>query len=142
MDSSSIVKLYVEEEHAAETREMMRLADRLASTVIAYVEVKAALARHHRERRIRTRNQFNRINENFEADWPAFLASPVSDAVVISSAALVATHPLNAYDAVHLASALAVHKGTPEDISFSTWDEQLARAARAEGLSLAHEVTP
>ena len=140
MDSSSIVKLYVEEEHAKETRGLAQAADRLASTAIAFVEVKAAFARHHRERRIRARSQYQRINEDFDAQWQTFLVHPVTDAVIRHAGTLALAHPLSGYDAVHLASTFAVQTGTPEEVRLSTWDGQLARAARAEGLSLAHEV--
>ena len=140
MDSSSIVKLYVDEEHTEETREMAQVADRLASTAIAFVEVKAAFARRHRERRIRTRNQYQRINDDFEAQWQAFLVHPVNDAILRHAGALVVANPLSGYDAVHLASTIAVQARTPEEVRLSTWDLQLGRAARAEGLSLAHEV--
>lgn len=140
MDSSSIVKLYVDEEHATETRQTVAASDRVATASIAYVEVKAAFARHRRERRIRTRNLLQRVNNDFDADWPAFVASTTSTDIIQRAAELVAIHPLSGYDAVHLATALSLRSRTPEEVSFSSWDGQLARAAQAEGLSLAHEV--
>lgn len=141
MDSSSIVKLYVDEEHAGETLQAVEASDRIATASIAYVEVKAAFARRHRERRIRTRNQLRKVNNDFDVDWPAFITSATSTDIIGRAAQLVATHPLSGYDAVHLATALTLRSQTPEDVSFSSWDGQLSRAARAEGLSLAHEVT-
>lgn len=142
MDSSSIVKLYVDEEHAMETRDVALAADRLASTAIAFVEVKAAFARRHRERRIRARSQYERMNEDFEAQWQTFLVRPITEPIVRRAGQLVITHPLSGYDAVHLATVFAVQASTPEEVRVSTWDSQLSRAALAEGLSLAHEVSP
>jgi predicted nucleic acid-binding protein len=141
LDSSSIVKLYVDEEHSAETRRAAEAADRLAASFIAYVEVKAAFARHRREQRIRTR-QYQRLSDEFESDWPEYHALTVTEAVIRAAADLVSTHALSGYDAVHLASALSLAAQTPEDLGLSSWDSQLVRAAEAEGLSLAHEVTP
>ena len=45
------------------------------------------------------------------------------------------------HDAVHLATALVVSDSSGEELLISTWDRDLALAAEAEGLSLAHEVT-
>lgn len=48
--------------------------------------------------------------------------------------ALVEAHRLKAYDAVHLASAAAIHGRLAEPIRFASWDLGLEKAARREGL--------
>lgn len=141
LDSSSIVKLYVDEDHSNETRQVVATASRVSSTILAYVEVRAALARQRRERRIRTERSYNQVLDTFLADWRDYHSIPTSDEVVERAGDLAADHALSGYDAVHLASAIRLRRGTAEEVRFSTWDGRLARAARSEGLPLAHEVT-
>jgi predicted nucleic acid-binding protein len=57
------------------------------------------------------------------------------------AATLADKHRLTGFDAVHLASALDVNRSLFGELSLATWDKELATAAEAEGLSLAHEVT-
>jgi hypothetical protein len=47
---------------------------------------------------------------------------------------LAVVHSLRGMDAVHLATALLVRHAEPVVV---TWDDDLARAARAEGLAVA-----
>ncbi|MBO0706273.1 MAG: type II toxin-antitoxin system VapC family toxin, partial [Candidatus Dormibacteraeota bacterium] len=82
----------------------------------------------------------------FEADYfgaaggvgeaGGFLAVPVRSAILARATRLVAAYPLRAYDAVQLASALAVAEVVPELAGFAVFDRQLRAAAAAEGLSL------
>ena len=52
LDTSALVKLYVEEEGSATVREAIARAETVATTVIAYVEACAAFARRRREGRL------------------------------------------------------------------------------------------
>ena len=47
------------------------------------------------------------------------------------------THALRAYDAVHLAGAIAFAAG--EELDFACWDKELRAAARKEGFPLVPE---
>jgi predicted nucleic acid-binding protein len=143
MDSSSIVKLYVQDESGiTETRTAAVQADYIATSAIAYAEVRAAFARMRRSGRVRSARAHRGVVAAFETDWPSFLAVNVSSEIIHRAGELTETHPLSGYDALHLASALGTEETIPESITLSTWDNQLSRAAKAEGLSLAHEVKP
>lgn len=60
----------------------------------------------------------------------------VSDEVLEEAARSVARHPLRAFDAVQLASALAARAVDPSLTAFACFDATLANAARAEGFAL------
>ena len=59
----------------------------------------------------------------------------VDEALARTAGELAAEHRLRGYDAVHLASALAVNAA---DVLLATWDKTLAAAALATGRLLAN----
>ena len=69
----------------------------------------------------------------FEAMWSDVAVQPVSDATIAQAAGFAERHTLRAYDALHLATALATEG---DDLAFASWDNDLRRAAGAEGLRL------
>jgi uncharacterized protein len=141
-ESSAVVSIYLREHdrHAVVQGELER--EPIASSVLSYVEVRATLARagfRETPRRL-TRAGYNRAIQEFESDWPSYVRLPVTEELIQSAAELARTHLLRAYDAVHLATALALSEQIPDRLLVSTWDQELATAAEAAGLSLAHEV--
>jgi predicted nucleic acid-binding protein len=64
--------------------------------------------------------------------WPALYIVETTRAVTDRAAELVATHPLRGGDAIHLASALLL----APDVVVAVWDEHVAAAAEAEGLTV------
>ncbi|MBV8134275.1 MAG: type II toxin-antitoxin system VapC family toxin, partial [Deltaproteobacteria bacterium] len=52
LDTSAIVKLYAAESGTAQTKRLVAAAKRVASTMVAYAETRAALARKYRMRQI------------------------------------------------------------------------------------------
>lgn len=106
-------------------------ARRPVSNRIVYAEGRAALALARRvERLSRTYGAAMRL---FEEVYDSVEAIDVSEEIVRHAGALAERHDLRGYDAVHLASALAV---VPEGEPFVTWDAALADAARLEGLAV------
>jgi hypothetical protein len=68
-----------------------------------------------------------------DAYYDAIVAVDVSEGIVRHAGDLAERHDLRGYDAVHLASALAV---VPAGEPLVTWDTALADAARLEGLAV------
>jgi uncharacterized protein len=60
----------------------------------------------------------------------------VTDRLVHEAADLAETHRLRAYDALHLASALALRRQMDGPPMFASWDDDLDATARREGLPL------
>lgn len=101
-----------------------------AASVVAYPEARAAFARRKRERSL-TPMDWRRAKAAFEADWPRLLALDVSSPLAKSAGELAERHRLRGFDALHLASYLAIVREFPEeDVRFSSADRHLERAAR------------
>lgn len=136
LDSSNVVKLYVEEEDSTNVEQVVHRADRVSSSRIGYAEVRAALAAAWRAERLAER-PYRDLVQTFDRDWRRYIKVSPSEAIIRLAANLAEKHGLRGYDAVHLASALSLKSLTPEPVSFSSRDQDLAEAASAEGLALA-----
>jgi len=135
LDTSALVKLYVEENGSATVREAVAGAETIATTVIAYVEACAAFARRRREGPL-SRSDYRRTIHDLQSDWDRYLLLEVTNELVRSAAELAAIHPLRAYDAIHLASAKVLQERLQGPIFFACWDSRLSAIAKREGLTL------
>jgi predicted nucleic acid-binding protein len=77
LDTSALVKLYVEEAGSATVREAIARAETVATTVIAYVETCAAFVRRRREGRL-SRGDYRRIIQDLQSDWDHYLLLEVT----------------------------------------------------------------
>lgn len=138
VDSSSVISWHLEEPGRHElVRRAIEAADAVASSLLTYAEVQAGFARARREQRL-TSARHARASSDFDRDWRNYAKIQATNRLVHLAGDLAQTHALKAYDAVHLASALTLRDRVPDTISFSTWDERLARAAASEGLERYH----
>ena len=110
-------------------------ADTVATSIIAFVEARAAFARRHREKRISSAAHA-RLVRDFAADWDRYLVLEATQPLMRLAGRLAATHALRAYDAIHLASAKILREKLAEPVSFASWDARLVAAARKEGLEV------
>ena len=131
LDTSSLVKLYVEEEGSGRVRELVERAEVVATSVVAYAEARAALGRQRREGGL-TADGYDRVKNDFERDWPRYLTIEVSEAVYRSAGDLAEKHHLRGFDSLHLASYVSLYRDGARQIRFSAFDEALNRAARKE----------
>jgi hypothetical protein len=109
---------------------------------LARVEVPAALWRKHRLGELSAEDTAVLV-EDFEWDWfgesdgeLSFAVLGITQHVLEEAARSVARHPLRAFDAVQLASALVARAADSSLTSFACFDEVLAVAARAEGFTV------
>lgn len=131
LDTSSLVKLYVEEEGSHLVRDLLQRAELVATSVVAYAEARAALARQRREGGLTTAG-YDRAKSDFERDWPRYLTIEVSEAVYRSAGDLAEKHHLRGFDSLHLASYVSLRAEGAGQIRFSAFDDALNRAARKE----------
>lgn len=75
--------------------------------------------------------------EELDTIWTALDVLEVSDTLIHAAARTARDHTLRAYDAVHLAGALAFAEG--EALDFLCWDRELSEAADKEGFALIPE---
>lgn len=133
LDTSALVKLYVQETGSFQVREAVGQADLVATCRVAYVEACAAAARKRRLGEL-TGTEHRRFLRHLEADWERLFLMEVSDTLTRRAARLVERHPLRGYDALHLASALLLKDRVRVPVRFLCFDARLHEAAVAEGL--------
>ncbi|HWP99488.1 MAG TPA: type II toxin-antitoxin system VapC family toxin [Vicinamibacterales bacterium] len=131
LDTSSLVKLYVEEPGSEAVRRLVAAATIVATSLVAYPEARAAFARRRREGVLRP-SAFAAARRSLDADWPHYLAIGVSARLCREAGELAERYRLRGYDAVHLASfAELARSAGARDTRFSSFDDRLNRAAGA-----------
>jgi predicted nucleic acid-binding protein len=75
--------------------------------------------------------------DELDTIWAALDVLDVTDTLIQAAAKTARDHALRAYDAVHLAGALAFAEG--EEVAFVCWDHELNEAADKEGFALIPE---
>jgi len=131
LDTSSLVKLYVEEKKSTLVRRLVESAEVVATSVVAYPEARAAFARQYREGGLTTAEHV-RAKADFEQDWPRYLTVEVSETVYRNAGELAEKHRLRGFDSIHLASYLSLFREGARHVRFSAFDEAMNRAAREE----------
>ena len=133
LDTSWLVKLYVEEDDSDGVRALVAADPTVAVSDLCFVEMHSAVARRRREGKMAARVA-SAVLGRFRREWTDRHRVAVSAEVIARAADLVAAHPLRSLDAVRLASALLVAEGAPEPVRFGAGDKNLIAAARSEGL--------
>ena len=129
LDTSSLLKLYVEEDGSDQVRQDFAEADAGATSAVAYAEVRAAFARRRREGTV-TPATFSALKRDFESDWPQYLVVEPSVALCHTAGGLAERYALRSFDSIHLATFLQVAASlAPAETRFSSFDRQLNRAA-------------
>jgi uncharacterized protein len=130
LDTSSLVKLYVQEVGSEDVRNLVARAAVVATSIVAYPETRAALARLRRSGDL-TPAKLAAAKRSFEEQWPAFLTLDVTAAVSREAGDLAERYALRGFDALHLASfAEVARRAGPADTRFSSFDDPLNKAAR------------
>jgi len=136
LDTSVLVKLYVDEDGSPVVREVLQRATVAATSALAYVEARAALARRRREGGLAA-SEYRRAVRSFDDDWVHYQRVSVTDRLIREAAEAAESLNLRAYDAVHLVSALTVAARLEARVIFACWDADLSEAARPGGASIA-----
>lgn len=130
LDTSSLVKLYVEQMGSQDVRHMVAEAAVVTTSVVAYPEMRAALARLRRNGDL-SPTQLAAAKGDFEAQWPAFLSLEVTAALGREAGEFAERYALRGFDALHLASfAEIARRAEITDTRFSSVDDRLNKAAR------------
>lgn len=133
LDTSALLKLYVQEDHTDYVRSLVGRAEAVTTSVVAYPEARAALVRAADERRLDPRTHASRV-ALLNADWNSYVVIGLTGLVAQLAGELAEKHRLRGFDAVHLASAISTP--SEDSVTFLAFDERLTAAAGAEGLSL------
>lgn len=131
LDTSSLVKLYIDEPGADAVRALRNDSAAVATAVVAYAEARAAFAAMRRAGAL-TAAAHAGVTREFDRDWSGLAVVPVDEARCRTAGDLAERHGLRGFDSVHLACYLAVAAAAdPASVVFSSFDERLNRAAAA-----------
>jgi len=143
-DSSALVKYYIPEvgthwvKILVDDRADGEWCNAVASSSLSVVEVVSAFTKRHRMRKI-SEGLTAALISRFLRDGRQRCTLLEADSTVIDTAVqLIQRHPLRAYDAVQLATALILNRVLIADklppLTFVSADDVLCKAAQAEGL--------
>jgi len=133
LDSSALVKRYVQERGRGALEDRLQGSDRLFSSAITYAEVHAALAAKHRGRGM-NQQELLQVQNDFERDWLQFEEVAVNQETLRLVRDLVNRVPLRGMDAIHLAAALWLAAKPALKPQLVSTDERLLNAAQKFGL--------
>jgi len=140
LDSSALIKRYVSETGSAwiQTLADPNTRNKLIIARIAWVEVLSALWRRQREGSLSPASVTKAIRAfRYDLDTQCQVIE-LDRALAEAAGQLIGKHPLRAYDAVQLASALRIHisfsRARSATLAFLTADDRLLAIAQAESL--------
>lgn len=131
LDTSALVKLYVQEQASQDVREVTQQAESIVTSRVAYSEACAALAQRRHDRRLAFL-EFRDALEVLSQQWLTFGSVEVDE---YAAGEIAIKHTLRGFDAIHVAAALAVSAKVGKDtLIFSSFDSRQLEAAQGEGL--------
>jgi predicted nucleic acid-binding protein len=136
LDTSALVKLFVEEAHSDRIRQAVFEGRLITTHTIAYIEACATFARVAHDRGEGA--LFSALRRNLDVQWKAWEILNVTEPLVRRAADLAGRYRLRGYDSLHLAaaaSAFEVFRGHAP-FRFAVFDSQLSAAARQAGIPL------
>ena len=139
LDTSSLIKLYVEEAGSDAVRQLVGDAGVVATSVVAYAETRAALARLRRDG-VLTPAKLASAKNQFMEQWHAYLTLEATDSMCRAAGELAEKYSLRGFDSIHLASfAEVARRAGADDTRFSSFDDRLNQAARNLTRALARQ---
>ena len=137
LDTSAWLKLYVPESGSEHVESLIGAAERCASHLITYGEMRAAFAKAQRMGRMNPATKDLAV-ASFESDWRTCRVVDVTDPLMRRAGDLADRFGLRGYDSVHLAAAEAISLLLmPEALAFVCFDERLCDAANSLGMATA-----
>lgn len=126
-DTSLFVKLLIDEIGSEQAEEIWNVSSTLGSSMVLYVESRAALAAAKRRGRINGANLVKAKSILEDLHSQLYLVE-VTSKLVKMAAELAEEFSLRGYDSIHLASAISMKAHV-----FACSDESLSAAAQANG---------
>lgn len=132
VDTSALIKRYVEEDGSGRVNELWDGSAGIATSVVAFAEMIAALNRKRRESVLSTA-EYTRTAAAFKSDYRRLVLVPVSAGLNERIEMLTRKHTLRGFEAIHLASALVIRNNGKVETGFACYDRILNEAALNEG---------
>jgi len=133
IDTSDLVKLYVNEIGSDAIKEIGRNATVISTSKVAYAEARSAFARKQRDDGFSAK-VLRTIVEDFNREWESYFLIEVTDGLIRLAGDIAEKHLLRGFDSIHLASAINLKSKIGSEVYFSSNDEKLNQAAEKEGI--------
>ncbi|MFQ5685146.1 MAG: type II toxin-antitoxin system VapC family toxin [Candidatus Scalindua sp.] len=133
IDTSDLVKLYVDEAGSKKTRDIVHNTTVLSTSKVAYAEARSAFARKQKEDGFSGR-VLRKIVEDFNNDWESYFVIEITDGIIRFAGDIAEKHILRGFDSIHLASAVNLRNKTRAEIYFLSNDNKLNQSAKKEGI--------
>jgi uncharacterized protein len=127
LDSSAVVKLYIEEADSKNVTDAVEKAQQVVVSTLTLAEVTHAISRREREGNITSEVSVEAYRYLLE-DWSSFLRIAVDEDVAREASLMCRTRTLKGADAIQLASAALLSKAI-KDVKFLSYDKQLVNIA-------------
>jgi predicted nucleic acid-binding protein len=127
VDASGLVKLIVQEPESPEMESLWNDAEDVVCMSLGYLEGRVAIARRLPRR---ARGSARRL---LDERWQDIETVEPDDRLLALAVGVADAYRLRPLDALHLAAAVQ----TGGNLTFATWDGELAEAARAAGFETA-----
>jgi predicted nucleic acid-binding protein len=135
LGTTSLAKLYSEEDNSDVVRRWVREAEIVATCRVAYTEMISALELRFKGNDL-SKNTYDLIIKKFSRDWLDFA---IVDFDEREAGFFINKYGLRRFDAIHLSAAKLIQKERKDIyIAFSSVDENLCKAAEAEGLKVVY----
>jgi len=131
LDTSALVKVYVEEEGSDIVKRTIEKASLVATSIVAYAEARAALSRCLYEK-IFSNDDYHRCIIDLKSDWERYFKLNISQSLIDLAGELTQLCNIRGFDAIHLASAITLQQQTGSAVTFVCWDARLWNAANKE----------
>lgn len=142
LDASAAVKRYFLEPGSDRVSRLWTGSEEILSLSILRCELVSALNRKRRERAVAAAG-YTRIKKQMAEDAGKMQTVPINAELIERSLKVLDAHPLKALDSLYLAGALYLRQALGGPVLFVASDQQLIRAAEAEGLRVLNpEVGP
>ncbi|MCB1058157.1 MAG: type II toxin-antitoxin system VapC family toxin [Acidobacteria bacterium] len=129
LDTSSLVKLYVDEIGSSDVCALVDRADVVSTSMVALPEARSAFARLAREE-VLSAQELDSVRKAFLGDWDSFLKVRMVQRLCRRAGDLAEDYALRGFDALHLASFLEIlEQSEDERVEFSAFDARLNAAA-------------
>jgi len=130
-DTSALIKAFLVEVGTDTAQQFLLRGGVAATATITYAEMYSGFARKMREGGL-SRKHYDDVCGAFESYWSACLQVELTKGILTRARDLMQRHPLRAFDAIHLASALNLKQDLGESLTIIAADERLLQAAEAE----------
>ncbi len=134
LDTSALLKLYVEEDGTGTVERAVAEAWEVHTSEIAYLEARVSLARLWHSGVIESDDELRETVGYLDDDWEDYLTQPYSYTLAERAAGLATKYEgLRSYDALHLATVLEIASRQGErETRMLAYDRKLVKVSRHE----------